>query len=188
MDENNWRFHVDPNTGTITRGRLYRLGDDSDHWGFYWDTEDMVAFYDEGFRGVRAVEGTNPDEAERAISAYRYSGTEGLERVARRITGYDDACFVHVSLERDLDLYALSYGGDEGNEWRDEIEAVWNGEVYRIEVEEYASGMGPGGSDWVSADDVPEEAYGEVKAERWFEREFPLDAFPADVLVVSNGE
>jgi hypothetical protein len=188
-----WRFCVIEDehlpVPTITRGRVYRLPSDwtTDSWRHYWDGGSMVAFIDGGYRdGTYAIDGTDPEQTERAVTAYRYSGEEALQRLAPRLTGNADSVFVVVGLDRGVDCYALAWSGENANEWRDEIEAVWHGDIWRIEVEEYAPGRGPGGSDWVSADEVPEEYYGESKAEAGFKREFPLDSFPAELLVTST--
>ena len=181
-----WRFFVNENDGTIYRGRLYRLPDDSgDTWRDYWDGDLMVAFIDGGYRdGTYAV--TENDGTEQAITAYRWSGEEALQRLAPRLADNPDAVFIHVGLDRGMDCYALCWSGENAAEWCDEIEAVWHGDIWRIETEEYAPGMGVDGSDWVPSDDVPDEAYGEDKAAAWFAKEFPLDAFPAERLVVGS--
>ena len=181
-EDETWRFWVNDNDGTIMRGRLYQLpDDDGDQWRWYWDGDGMVAFIDGGYRdGTYAV--TENDDTERAITAYRYSGSDALDKLAPRLADNPEARFIKVSLDRGSDLYALAWGGDPEGEWRDEIEAVYHGDVWRIEVEENVSLL-PGEYEWHPADDVPEEAYGEDKAQAWFEKEFPLAEFPAHLLV-----
>ncbi len=187
MNDSTYRFDVEPD-GTITRGRVYRLPTDwsSDAWSHYWEGDSQVAFYDEGFRGRRVVDGCNEDDAARAIAALTWGGHEALDRLAVRLIGSDDACFTAVDLDRGTTLYALSWGGTDTAAWRDEIEAVWNGDIYRIEVEEYhpyMGGDGPLEGRWLPADEYPDEMFGEDKAQAEFEKVFPLDSFPAERLV-----
>ncbi len=195
-----WRFVVIEHPGngerTILRGRLYQLPSDwtCDSWRDYWDGDGMVAFIED--RGCTAV--TENEETERAITAYRYSGPDALDRLAPRLIEphNPESRFIHVGLDRGTDLYALSWDGDPEGEWRDEIDAVYHGDIWRIEVEEYQPGMGyvvPGSTadqsgDWVPSDDVCAEWYGEDKARAAFEtREFPLAAFPAEMFVTAEG-
>lgn len=192
-----WRFHV-ADDGTITRGRKYQCPDDGgDSWRWYWGSDTLVAFIDGGYRyGVYAM--TEGEDTERAMAAYRAEktgkcGAEGaLDRLAERLTGQADARFIAVSLDRDTDLYALSWDGDPEHEWRDEIEAVYNGDVWRIEVEGYTDvshwGWGTFHEEWEwqPTDDICEEFYGEDKADEGWQREFPLAEFPAERLIGSE--
>ena len=182
-----WRFHVNEHDGTITRGRKYQLPDDGgDQWNWYWEGDMMVAFYDEGYPGIRGVHGD--EDTHRAIMAYKNATNydsdpdAALKRLAVRLTGNADADFIVVGLDRGTDLYALSWDGDPDHEWRDEIEALWNGDVWRIEVEENVCLL-PGEYEWHPADDIYDEWYGEDKAQAAFEREFPLAEFPAERLI-----
>lgn len=204
-----WRFSVDENTGTITRGRLYQCGT-SDDWAHYWDGSDTLAFYDEGYRGVRAIDGLDADDEWLARAIYAHDAVQGdqsgasasttghrlwrrydaLDRVAVRYTGNLDARFLSVPLDRGTVFYMMLWsGGDDADlcrEVRDEVNAVWNNDIWRIEVEEYAPGLGYEGGDWVSADDVSEQWYGEDKGREAWGQHFPLDEFPADLLVGSD--
>lgn len=195
MSEYRFSTVTSPGNGEVTiyRGKLYRLPSDwtADEWSHYWDGMDTVAFYDEGYRGRRVVEGIEPvEDAERAITALDKGGPEALDVLAARlypcpvgtysVQDWAPGYFT-VPLDRGMDLYVLSWHGDPDNAWRDEIEALNEGEIYRIETEVYD------GTDWHPADDVCEQYYGEKQARAGFEREFPLDAFPAEVLVGSDG-
>jgi hypothetical protein len=168
---------------TIYRGKAYRLPSDwtSDSWQHYFDSDTMVGFYEEYVRGQRTL--VDNDDSDRALAAYCSAKNHGadpheaLDRLAVRLTGNEDARFIVVGLDRGCDLYVLAWGGDPDNSWRDEIEAVNNGDIWRIETEEFD------GEQWHPADDVCEEYYGEDKAIEGFHKEFPLDAFPAEVLV-----
>lgn len=184
---NRYRFAVEDD-GSIYRARLINA-DHPDAWQFYWDVDGVVAFYDEHSRGVRPMDAADPEETERAITAYRYSQTDGLSRLASRITGEDASEFIVVHLDRDTDLWVLSWDGDPKGEWRDEIEAVYHGEIYRVEVEKFTPGVGwpvsgeP--SDWTH-DDLMEEWYGESVAEREFSAAYPLTEFPAERIVLAG--
>lgn len=185
-----YRFSVSEHDGTITRARLYRLGDEGgDSWRWYWEGDGQVAFIDGDRRdGVYAL--TDNEDTERAIAAFKaerdYDQSGALDRVAVRITEQSNARFICVGLDRGTDLYALAWGGDPNGEWRDEIEAVNWGDIYRIECEEFQPGFGVAGGDWVPADEYPEEFYGEDKAMAEFARIFPLTEFPADLLVTAG--
>ena len=172
---------------TIYRGRLYRLPSEwtTDSWSHYWDGDGMVGFYEEYARGQRML--VDNADSERAMSAYLSAKNHGadeheaLDTLAVRLTGSEDSRFIVVNLDRGSDLYVLAWGGDPDNTWRDEIEALYNGDIWRIETEVFD------GTDWHPDDDVCDEYYGEDKARAGFEKEFPLDAFPAEVLVGSDG-
>lgn len=187
-----WRFDVDSN-GTIIRGRAYQLPSEwiSDAWSCYWDGDWAVGFYEEYARGRRPL--NDSDECERAISAYQSAHNYGgdphaaLDRLAERLTGNPEAQFICVGLDRGMDFYVLSWSGDPDNVWRDEIEAVNDGDIWRIEVEEYQPGMGPDGSGWVPCDEYPEEFYGEARAMTEFEKVFPLAEFPAERVLNEAG-
>lgn len=191
-----WRFSVNEHDGTITRGRAYRLPEDwtTDAWSNYWDGDGQIAFtvdYHYGGRHVILVTEGNDmnDLGERLIEGRNRMLDRGgwpdsyLDRAARLITGEPESRFIHVGLDRGTDLYALSWDGDSDNTWRDEIEAVWNCDIWRIECEEYAPGMGTGGSDWTPADEYPEEFYGEDKARAGWEKAFDLAEFPTENTV-----
>lgn len=194
MSEYRFSTVTSPGNGEITiyRGKVYRLPDEwtTDSWSHYWDGMDTVAFYDEGYRGRRVVDGIEPvEDAERAITALDKGGPEALDRLAARlhpepvgtysVQDWAPGYFT-VPLDRGMDLYVMSWHGDTAD-WRDEIEAVWNGDIWRIETEEFD------GEQWHPADDVCEEYYGEDKAMQGFHKEFPLTEFPAEVLVGSDG-
>jgi hypothetical protein len=186
-----YRYTVDEHDGTITRGRVYCLRDlgydMSDNWQSYWDGDSIVAFtvYWRGYPELNGLGGANTDN-ERAMEAWRkareYGADESdaLNRLARRITGNWDSTFIKVSLERDYDLYALSWAGDPDNEWRDEIEAVNYGEIYRMETAAYNEAYP---DNWEPQDDWCEEWYGEAKADEALERAFGLTEFPAELLI-----
>lgn len=186
MSEYNWRYDVTED-GTIYRGRVYRLGDVyGDLWQNYWDGDFTTAFtvYWRGYPDLNGLGGADEDNA-RAIEAwkkareYGQDPDEALNRLARRITGNWESTFISVSLEHDYDLYALAWGGDPDNEWRDEIDALNCGDVYRCEVERIL----PEGGGWIEDDDVCEEWYGSDKAEAALAKMFPLDEFPAELLI-----
>lgn len=196
-DSTDYRYLMDENTGTIYRGTLRRIGDDcGEGWRNYFDGDQMVAFCDGYARsGLYAV--TENDDTTCAMAAYRESGKDegALKKVAERITrewGHPtpaDADFVRVGLDRGLDVFVLMWDAtdeDTVRDYRDEIEAVWYGDVYRIEVEQYDPGMGMGGGDWSYADEVPEEWYGMRSGTDAVEREFPLSEFPAELLVEAS--
>lgn len=191
----NYRYAVETDLNghtTITRGRVYCLRDTgidtSDTWRWYWDGDTVPAFtiYWRGYPELHELSGPT-DEAERAMETWRKAReygddeTDALNRLARRLTGNWNSTFVRVSLERDFDLYALAWGGDPDNEWRDEIEALNAGEIYRMEVQRYDTNLPSPG--WYDDDDVCEEWYGEDKAEAALAEQFPLDEFPAELLI-----
>ncbi len=175
------------NDGTITRGRLYRLPSDwtSDAWSNYWDGNGMVGFYEEYARGQRTLH--DDADNDRALAAYQSAKNYdtdpdvALRSVARRITGQWDADFICVGLDRGMDFYVLSWGGA-NDEWRREIEAVSEGDIYRIECEVYLPYVGEHGC-WLSEDEYPEEFYGEDKASAEFTRVFDMAEFPAERFV-----
>lgn len=189
-----YRFYVN-NDGVIFRGRAYRV-DDPDAWSYYWDGFGPAAFYDEGFRGLRLVDGTDKDEGERAINAWHNAKGEdrdaALKRVAERIstewgTAHPDrADFIEVSLDRGTSLFVLVFDATDEDwlrSYRREIEAVWHGDVYRIEVEEYVRGGRLVADQWLLADDICEEFYGEEQRDAGFEKAFPLTEFPAELTI-----
>jgi len=189
---NDWRYSTvtDVNGHTIiTRGRMYNVGN-SDSWGYYWDGTDIVAFYDEGFRGLRSADWCDEEDGRRATVAYsteqdNLPGSEGaMKRLAVRLTENPDADFIHVSLDRGTDFYVLSWDGDPSGDWRREIEAVWNGDIYRCEVEEYRDYALPDTeNNWIPADDVCEEWYGEDNADAVLVEMFPETEFPAEHMI-----
>lgn len=186
-----YRFMLNAD-GTITRGKLYRLPSEwtSDSWSNYWDGNETAAFVvNYGSRlDIDIVEGTNSERGMRAAEAFRaergnmLGSYRALDRLAKRLTGNRDAAFICVGLDRGTDLYALTYDGDPDRSFCDEIEAVWNGDIWRIECEEFAPGVG-WINDWMPSDEYPEEFYGEDKATAEFERVFNLAEFPAEQFV-----
>lgn len=193
-----WRFHVSEHDGSITRGRLYQIDPSmtTDLWRNYWEGDFTVAFIDSGYSGTQVV---TDDEAlaRRVADAFERTGRSQryLDLAAQVIaaaegaTASTEARFIRVGLDRGSDLYALSYDGDPTREWADEIEGINFGDCFRIEVEEYAPGMGPGGIDWVPTEEVCEEWHVEAKAREVFEtREFPLAEFPAELALAAPGD
>lgn len=177
----------------IQRGRLYRLPDDwtTDAWRNYWDGDQMVAVYDDADRYISPTRGNDDTErVEFAMRMWREYGDEDIDdmltRLAARIAhswGHPrpwEACFVAVGVDRGVTLYALAWSKDRAGEWRDEIEAVYHGEIYRIEVEEWD------GDGWQPADDMYDQWYGEDSAQAGFEMEFPLAEVPEPLLVTSD--
>lgn len=192
-----YRYTVDDHDGTITRGRVYCLRDTgcdtSDTWQWYWDGDGIVAFT-EGWHVGRPEYhdqtggGDDTDRVIEAIKAHREYGDDEpfidmLNRpggLAFRLTGNWGARFITVNLDRAYDLYALSWDGDPDHEWRDEIEALHAGEIYRMET----AAFNPAWPDnWEPQDDWCEEWYGQDKADAALERAFPLSEFPAELLV-----
>lgn len=189
-----YRFFVNEHDGngepTIYRAKTVKLADDSgDSWRHYWDGDGIVAFI-EGYRnGVTSV--TSNDETNRAVDAYaaakNYSShrptVEGaLKRVAQRITGNWDADFICVGLDRGYDLYALAWGGDPDRKWAYEIEALHHGDVWRFEAQEYNVFT----ESWDESDEW-DTYYGEADMMSEFLRQYPLDAFPAHLVVQEVG-
>lgn len=184
-----WRFDVRPD-GTIQRGRKYRLPEDytMDNWTGYWDGDQMVAVYDS--RDYHSpTEGDDTERVEYAMRMCREFDQdidEMLARLAPRIMldwGHPtpwESRFIAVGVERGVTLYALSWGGDPEGEWRDEVDAVYHGDVWRIEVECWD------GDTWQPDEEVYAEWYGEDSAQRGFEAEFPLADVPDAVLVTSE--
>jgi len=198
MVSGNYRFSIStaPNGDvTIYRARLYRLPSDwtADSWAHYWDGDGMVAVYDDADYNTPTSK-SNPEDTERAITAYRWDGEKGLARLARRLTAEQGASpstayaaeFISVGLERGVTLYALAWGGDPESKWANEIEAVYHGDIYRAEVEEYVPGHVFDEGTWITSDFNGEEWYGEEQAEAGFEREFELPEFPADRFAGSD--
>lgn len=189
----NYRYAVDAD-GTITRGEIVRIGD-SDTWRNYWDADGMVGFT-VTYRGSAGLEFSmlaEDSDNERAVAAWNSErtgerGSEGaLDRLAVRIGqgGTEDmaaSCFMTISLERDMDLVVLSWSGD-NSEWRNEIEAVWHGEVYRIVADKQISTVNGYDPLWLEDESDCEWYYGEDKADEELVKQFPLDEYPAEVLV-----
>lgn len=186
--DRSWRFDVNPHNGTIYRGRLYGVDPDwsGDSWRSYWDGDMMAAVYDH--RGyISPTEGEWTDRAEHVVKMcreYDQDLGEALTRLARRLEENWDARFISVSIDRGVTLYALSHGGDPGGEWAREIEALADGDVWRMEVEEW----NPHTETWDHADDMFEEWYGEDVAQEAFEKEFPLVELPMLTLPTSTTE
>lgn len=188
-NETTWRFDVSERDGTITRGRKYRMPDDyaGDNWRNYWDGDYMVAVYD----STDYYSPTTGDDTERVEHAMRMALEYGqdigamLARLARRIEGNWRAGFASVGIERGVTLYALMWDASDPEHvraWADEIEAVYHGDVWRIEVERWDAGL----ESWQPEDEVCEEWYGETLAQEGFEKEFPLADVPDALLVGSE--
>lgn len=201
---NVWRFFVNDHDGngvpTIYRARPYQLPEDysGDSWQSYWDGDGMVAFT-VGYRWLDFRQIIDSGETTRAINAYMAAWNhndgrdrdieQALKRVAQRITGVWDADFICVGLDRGYDLYVMTYDGDPDRTWADEIEALYHGDVWRMEVEEYTgddTGL-DGAYLWQTSDNVCDEWYGEDKAQAAWVKDFPLDEFPAHLIVPEVG-
>ena len=178
-----WRFAVTP-SGEIYRGRAELVGGD-DTARYYFDYDDAVVFFDGYYRhGLHGMYGEpgNSEGVQRAMTAYDKSGKDhtALTRVAQRITGNKNADFVCVNLDRGYDAFVLMWdASDETSvrDFRDEIEAVFNGEEYRINVESWD------GEKWNPESDVCETYYGDRQIEAGLETEFPETECPAEVHV-----
>jgi hypothetical protein len=170
---------------TIYRGKPFRLPSEwtSDEWTHYWDGDHAVGFYEEGFRGQRTL--SDNEDSERALAAYTEARRHGrdeheaLDTLAVRLTGNDESRFICVGLDRGRDLYVLAWGGDSDGVYAREIEALNEGNIWRIETEVYNTFT----QSWPPADDVCEQFYGEDQMKRGFEREFPLAEFPTELFV-----
>lgn len=186
-----WRYAADTDANgytTITRGRPYRL-DFGDEWSSYWDDTDIVAFYDEGFRGLRVADWCDEEDGKRATVAYsamndHMTDDGALKRLAVRLTGTahlrdNTPDFIRVGLDRGMDFYVLSWDGDPSGDWRREIEAVNNGEVYRMECERF---VGPGLGWLTDDDDFCSAWYGDTYQSDWHAA-YPLTEFPAEALI-----
>lgn len=186
MDESTYRFDIDKQ-GTITRGRAYRLPSDwtTDEWRHYWDGDLMVAVYDSTHYSSPTT-GSATERVEYAMAMcreYDQDIDDMLTRLARRIEGNWYAGFVPVPIEQGVTLYALMWDASDEKvtrEWVDEIEAVYHGEIYRIEVEQWD------GDTWQPAEEVYETYYGEAQIEKGFAKEFPLTEVPDSLLVTSD--
>jgi hypothetical protein len=198
-DNTEYRYWINPHTGDIMRGRMYRVSDiydTSDQWRWYWEGDGQTAFtiyWQNGRQHVNAITDNDVDNERvaRAIEAHRNYGSEHetfedmLNRpggLAFRLTGQWDARFICAGLDRDYDVYALSWDGDPENTWRDEIESVYNGEIYRVSTWVHRPNEGLA-DPWVEDDDECEEWYGEDVAREAFVKNWPLDEFPAELLV-----
>jgi hypothetical protein len=192
-----WRFWVNETTGEIFRSRIYQVPDDGgDRWRWYWEGDFTVAFIDNFGPGYLPL--TDGEDTQRAIYAadaikgdqsgampstvaHRlWSQYDALDRVAVRLEGSLDARFVTVPLDRGSLLYLLTYDGDPNRSFRDEVEALYNGDVWDMEVEAYDEGW-PG--NWRPEDGPAEVYYGETYARETWEAEYPLAEFPAERLV-----
>lgn len=190
-----WRYSRDKSTGTIMRGRLYRT-DDPDAWQHYTDSDGVVAFYDEGWRGMRVVEGADKEASGRALVAcfaMRYD-PNALKKVAVRLARAWDwpepeqADFIEVNLDWGISVFWLTslHDEDDVRNLRREIESVWHGDIYRMGCEKYVQDHGLVPDQWLHADDVYDEWYGEENAIAAHEKEFPLAEFPAEALIGSD--
>lgn len=184
-----YRFFINEHDGngepTIIRAKPYKA-EHGDQWDYYWDGDQMVAItkgWHAGSPDLHAL--TDNDDTERVYAAmnmaYAYDQDESavLKHLAVRLTGQQHADFICVSLDRGYDVYALSWDGDADRTWRDEIEAVYHGDVWRIETWEYNTFT----ESWDYSDEVPEEYYGEDNAASEWIKAFPLDAFPAHLVI-----
>lgn len=194
-----WRFSTHTNGSymgepvtVVTRGRAYRLPGDwtADSWRDYWDGDGTVCVINGYSRDgwYASTEGAWTERALHAIQMCREFDQDVdamLTRLARRLTGNWASKFIVVGLDRGLDAYVLHYGveGEHSQRWRDEIEAAYHGDIWRIEVQEYQHDhWGPGKPTWTEVDDVCDEWYGEGVAAAAFEAEFPLTEFPAELF------
>lgn len=193
MSEYRFSISTAPNGDvTIYRGRLYHLPSDwtADSWSNYWDGDQMVAIYD-SLDYYSPTAKSNREETERALTAFRYSGEDGLARVARRLATEWGAststtpAFIPVGLDRGVTLYALAWGGDPDGTWAEEIEAVYHGDIWRAEVQEYVPGATFDEGTWIESDNF-DEWYGEDVAQAGFEKAYELDEFPANRFAGSD--
>lgn len=183
---NDFRYNLDAE-GVVTRGQIQRYGDD-DTWANYWDGDQMIAFtvdWHYGWQHANLVTSGNDvsDVAERIVAAFERTGADVLDRMARLITDSEDARFVHVALDRGQDMYALSWNGDPDNVWRDEIEHVYNHEVYRIVADRQISTVNGHDPLWLEDESDCTEYYGEDAASEELAKQFPLDEYPAETMV-----
>jgi hypothetical protein len=190
MSEYRFSITTTPANGEVTlhRGKPFRLPSEwtTDSWNNYWDGDHAVGFYEEYARGRRPL--GDSDDSERAMSAYTSAKNHGrdeheaLDTLAVRLTGNEEARFIVVGLDRGADLYVLAWSGDPDNTYRDEIEALNLGDIWRIETEVYDPFTGT----WSPDDDVCEEYYGEDQMEKGFHKEFPLTEFPSEMFVTAG--
>lgn len=208
--QSDWRYSVKVDANghsTITRGRMYRL-DDPDTWEHYFDGDwSEGAFYDHGWEGYQPMH-DGDHTATRAISAVLLANEygsgigatdrvdEAIDKVLRRTLGSWHAGYVCVGLDRGADLYVPMWDASDPEHvavFRREIEAVNNGDVWRCEVEQYWPNVGDfdpthgGYSNWLAADDVCDEWYGDDKAEAALAQMFPLTEFPAELVLSEAG-
>jgi len=191
-----YRYAIDAD-GTITRGEIVRIGD-TESWRDYWDGDGMVGFTITYRNGSPTLDMLAEDsDNERAVAAWQSerSGTRGsdgaLDRLAVRLgtSGNEEipaSCFMQINLDRDIDLIVHSFSGD-NREWRDEIEAVWHGEVYRIVADKQIGTVNGYDPLWLEDESDCTEYYGEDNAADELARQFPLDEYPAEVVVSSDG-
>lgn len=182
-----YRFMI--HDGAVYRSRIWQTDDASDEWQHYWDGGEHVAFYDEYARGQHIPEWAEPIESGRALTAHLSEkrgerGSEGaLDRLAERLTGQPESRFIMVGMDRGRDLFVLAWGGDRNNEWRDEIEALNNGDVWYMEVQSFDPETG----EWEDEDMPCENWFGEDKATQAWENEYPLAEFPAEHVLTEAG-
>lgn len=172
-----YRFSTDDN-GAVFRSKMHLCVGDSERWQWFFESDGTIAFYSDFTHGYRAVSGCDKATIDRFIHVLTNDGHEGLDRTAKWHADNPDAHFFVVHLERDLDLYALSYQKD-NTPYRNSIEACWRGDVYAIEVEMLDLGT----HTWVPATEDYDVIYGEAEATRVWHEEFPLDEFPAELTV-----
>lgn len=180
-----YRYSIE-HDGVIRRATIQRVGDD-DTWANYWDADQMIAFTVDWYYGSQHVNlvtyGNDvSDLGQRVIAAFERTGANVLDPMARFITGESDtAKFILVNLDRGQDMYAMCWNDDPGNKWRDEIEAVYNHEVYRIVVDrQLHTGV------WLEDESDCTDYYGRDNADAEWEKEFPLTEYPAEMMVGSD--
>lgn len=186
-NDNEYRFFVNEHDGngtpTIYRAELSKQYDDGgDAWQFYWYWDQMVAVYDDPSQYTSPTSGEWTDRAEQVIERCREYDQDvdaALNRLAIRLFDHEapNAQFIAVHIERGTSLYALSWDGDPDHTWRNEIEAVYHGDVWRVEAEEWD------GEGWGHADFDGNEWYGESVARAAFQKEYPLTEFPAHLTI-----
>lgn len=185
-----YRYNIEDD-GTITRGTRTHVGD-SDTWRNYWDGDGIVGFtvHYRGAAGPDINMITDDEDTERAVAAWRAErngerGSDGgLDRLAVRL-GSEDSCFMQISLDRALDFIILSWSG-ESSEWRDEIEEVWHGEVYRIDAEQQVTNLSNGEPMWLSMDSDCTDYYGLDSVLDELAKQFPLTEYPAETQVTGS--
>lgn len=185
MSNPTYRYRV-TDDGSVYRGQIMSASHD-ELWSYYWDGDQMIAFIVDWYYGNRHVNlvtrGNDvTDVGQRVIDAFERNGSAVLDRMAKVITGEPDSRFVLVNLDRGQDMYVLCWGDDADNALRDEVEAIYNGEVYRIEEDKWVGGA----CVWREYDYTGDEHYGMRNAEAAFESEFPLAEFPAEMFVGSD--
>lgn len=188
-----YRYSIDSD-GVIGRGKIERNPEDygGDQWRHYWDGDGLLAFVDNYRDGMHLLTDEASDMSDigkRVMTAFKRSGrsTDLLNRIARLLNEQPDSTFIRVGLDRGSDLYALSWDGDPTNVWRDEIEAVHYGDVYRIVADKQIGTVNGYDPLWLEDESDCTEYYGEDNALDELARQFPLDEYPAEQMVSSDG-